>query len=91
MAALKIIFAFSRDCVCLIDPLKDEGEYSEEESDPDSFKIFVSLHKLLLQLHDLGHGFILHVLQFLCHLKGPQRRAKVSTGDVKSLLTTTSI
>lgn len=86
MAALKFLFVVSGNCVCLIDNLKDEGECSDEESDPDSFKILVSLHKLLLQLHDLGHGLILHVLQFLRHLKGQQRRAKASTGDVKLLL-----
>lgn len=50
------------------DNSKDECECSEQESDPDGFKLLVPLHQLLLQLHDLGHGLVLHVLQLLRHL-----------------------
>lgn len=38
-------------------------------TDLDGFQVLVSQHQLLLQLHDLAHGLILHVLQLLCHLK----------------------
>lgn len=48
------------------DNSKDECECSE--TDPDGFKLLVPLHQLLLQLHDLGHGLVLHVLQLLRHL-----------------------
>lgn len=47
---------------------KDKCRCSEQEPHLDGFQVLVSLHQLLLQLHDLGHGLILHVLQFLCHL-----------------------
>lgn len=44
------------------------------ESDPDGFKILVLLHQLLLQLHNFGHGLVLHVLQLLRHLQKQQAK-----------------
>lgn len=51
-----------------------------QESDPDGFKILVLLHQLLLQLHDFGHGLVLHVLQLLRHLQRQQARRNRVTG-----------
>lgn len=63
------LFVLNGNCECLLNGnLKDLCECSEEASDPDGFKILVLLHQLLLQLYDLGHGLVLHVLQLLRHL-----------------------
>lgn len=51
-----------------------------QESDPDGFKILVLLHQLLLQLHNFGHGLVLHVLQLLRHLQRQQARRNRVTG-----------
>lgn len=66
--------------MCLNDNSKDGRECSKSASDPDGFKILVPLHQLLLQLHDLGHGLILHVLQLLRHLYEQQPQEEKRKG-----------